>query len=222
MPNIGSIGPAFALYNQDDEVIILDRLTSQHAMVVVYFFPQAGAPGCTREAIGFRDLMPEFTARNIRVVGITTSPAIEVREFAKANSLNFAVCSDPQRKVCEEWGALKGDNVGRMTYVVNDKGSITHYFPRVDVFKHPAELLAVLSPLFAPAAPAAPVAAPPAAAPVAAPPAAAPVAAAPPVAGTAELIVESGRAALRLLFAHKQGGGSLPSDVVELAKQIAG
>src|SRR5579871_5528051 len=104
MPNIGSMGPDFALFNQHDQIIKLDRLTSRHKYVVVYFFPQAGAPGCTREAIGFRDLMPEFTARDVRIVGVTTSPMAELREFGRANNLNFDVVTDPSRLIPQEWG----------------------------------------------------------------------------------------------------------------------
>lgn len=230
MPNIGvgQQGPAFALYNQDDLVIILDRLTSNNDHVVVYFFPQAGAPGCTREAQAFRDLMPEFAARKVKVVGITPSPAAELREFAKANNLNFDVVSDPYRKICEEWGALRGDTVARTTFILNDRGTVTHHFPRVDVFKHAAEVLA----LFAPpkAAETAQSSAPPPAAqaPAQAAQAQAPAAQAAPAAqpvftGTqADLIVATARAALQLLLAHQQAGGLVPADVAELAQKASG
>lgn len=222
MLEIGRMGPAFALYNQDDQVIILDRLTSNNNSVVVYFFPQANAPGCTREAVGFRDLIPEFTARGVKVVGITQSNAAEVKEFARTNNLNFDVLSDPQRKTCEEWGALRSDNVARMTFVVNDKGSVTHIFQRVDVFKHPAEVLNLFG-----AAPAA--ASPPAPAQVQAAPAAnavptpaqAAVTAPTVIATPAELIVATARAAIQLLLAHQQAGGQVPADVAELAAQVA-
>lgn len=226
MLEIGRVGPAFALYNQDDQVIILDRLTSNNNNVVVYFFPQAGAPGCTREAIGFRDLVPEFTARGVKIVGVTGSSAAEVKEFARANNLNFDVVSDPQRKTCDEWGALRGDNIARMTFVLNDKGSVSHIFPRVDVFKHPAEILN----LFAPAAKPAVAVSEPAAAPAAAPAAPAAAAVPTPVQGAvtapavvstpAELIVATARAAIQLLLAHQQAGGQVPADVAELAAKI--
>jgi peroxiredoxin Q/BCP len=215
MLEIGRLGPAFALYNQDDHVIILDRLTSQHEHIVVYFFPQAGAPGCTREAIGFRDLMPEYTARGVKVVGITGGLAADLKEFARTNNLNFDVLNDPQRKSCDEWGALRSDNIARMTFVLNGRGAVTHIFPRVDVFKHPAELLNLF--------PAAAAVSPPAAAAQAAPaPASAPAGtaqtAAPAATATSgELIVATARAAIQLLLAHQQAGGQVPDDVIELA-----
>ena len=222
MKNVGDFGPSFALSNQEGQMIILDRLTSRFSAVVVYFFPQAGAPGCTKEAVGFRDLLPEFTARYIAVVGVTASPQGEVAAFGRENGLTFDVLSDPTRRTCEEWGALRGDNVARTTFIVNEKGIITHHFPRVDVFKHPAEVLA----LFAGVAPV--TAAAPAQAPAAAPAAAAATAVAPAQAQPAapatpgDLVVQAARATLQLLVAHKAAGGGVPADVQALCAQLAG
>jgi peroxiredoxin Q/BCP len=212
---IDQMAPAFALYNQHDHVIKLERLTNLFDHVVVYFFPQANAPGCTREALGFKELIPEFTARNVAVVGITSSPAKEVAEFAKTNNLNFDVLSDIQTNVCDEWGALRDRVVARMTYVLNDRGRITHIFPRADVFKHPAEVLALFPAPAAPAQAAAPA--------TQAPATQAPATQAGPVATTpAELIVATARAAVQLLLAHKDSGGQVPADVVELCKRVSG
>ena len=113
-------------------MIILDRLTSRHSSVVVAFLPQAGAPGCTREATAFRDLQAEFAARDVAIVCITPSRQPDVAQFARENKLNFDVLSDPTRRTCEEWGAVRGDTTARTTYIVSGKGIITHHFARVD------------------------------------------------------------------------------------------
>ena len=221
MPNVGDIGPNFALSNQDEQIIILDRLTARHAAVVVCFLPQAGAPGCTREANGFRELMSEFDARNVAVVAITPSPQADVTQFAREQKLNFSVVSDPTRRICEEWGAVRGETTARMTFVVSAKGVITHHYPRVDVFKHATEVLALFG--AAPAASAAPVAAPaPSSAPAALAQAAEPTATAavPVSSSTGDLIVQAARATLSLLLAHQQAGGSIPADVQALCARL--
>ncbi|MBL9009102.1 MAG: redoxin domain-containing protein [Myxococcales bacterium] len=221
MPNVGDIGPNFALSNQDDQIIILDRVTGRHAAVVVCFLPQAGAPGCTKEALGFRDLMAEFTARNIAVVAITPSAQTDVAQFAREHKLNFSVVSDPTRRSCDEWGALRGDTTARTTYVVSSKGVITHHFPRVDVFKHAGEVLALFgaAPVASPSSVAAPAASPaPAAASSAADPAPAVAVSIP--SSTADLIVQAARATLSLLLAHQQSGGSIPPDVQALCSRL--
>ncbi len=227
MPAVGGLGPDFALYNQDQHIVQLGRLQSDADFVVVYFFPQAGAPGCTREAIGFRDILPELTKRRVKVVGITASPASEITAFAKEQNLNFDILCDSTRRISEEWGALRNDSTARMTFVVNTKGVVTQLFPRVDVWKHAAEVLALFplpegtpveTPAVAPAPAQAQVAqagSPAPAASSAAHPAIAPGHSAGP-----DLVAEAARAVLKLLLMHKQSGGSIPPDVSELLAQF--
>ncbi len=208
-------------------MIILDRLTSRHSSVVVAFLPQAGAPGCTREATGFRDLQAEFAARGVAIVCITPSKITDVAQFAREHKLTIDVVSDPTRRICEEWGAVRGDATARTTYIVNDKGIITHHFPRVDVFKHPAEVLALFAgtpPVAAQASAAQSSTAAPASAAAPAAVVAASSGGAAPVAATGstgELIVQAARASLGLLLAHQQGGGSIPADVVALCARLS-
>ncbi|HRI54303.1 MAG TPA: redoxin domain-containing protein, partial [Pseudomonadota bacterium] len=162
------MGPDFALFNQDDHVIPLSRALNNAEQVVVYFFPQPGAPGCTIEATGFRDIMPHLQARNVRLIGVTTGPQQELRTFAKANNLNFDVVWDGDQRTSSEWGALRGEHAARMTFILNYKGVVTHAWPRVNVYTHAAEVLAALGgPVEAGAAPAAEQAAPAAASPAA-------------------------------------------------------
>lgn len=250
MPNItvGDLGPAFALFNQDGYMIKLDKITDQNEAVIIYFYPQAGAPGCAVEAKGFRDILPELTARGVKVVGVTISTEAENKVFAKEHNIPFDLVSDPWKTTCTEWGVLKGDNIARMTFIVDPRGRVNHHFAQVNVWKHAAEVLAAVQhmPIIAPAAGAAPVAAPAAPAPAAAPqpqafvpygpPAAAPVAApvaapasvaapvaqaAPVVPGSpAELIVATARTAMQLLLVHAQMGGTIPADVKALAQQL--
>ena len=86
--------------------------------------------------------MPELVKKRVRVVGITSSPSAEIVAFAKEHGLNFDLLCDSNRRICEEWGALRGENTARMTFILKAKGIVTHAFPRVDVWKHPAEVLA--------------------------------------------------------------------------------
>lgn len=244
---VGDLGPAFALFNQDGYMIKLDKITDQSEAVIIYFYPQAGAPGCAVEAKGFRDILPELTARGIKVVGVTISSEAENKEFAKEHNIPFDLVSDPWKTTCTEWGVLKGDNIARMTFIVDPRGRVTNHFQQVNVWKHAAEVLAAVQhmPLIAPAAGAAPAAAPAApapapaaapqaqaftpfgppaaaAAPVAAAPVAAPVAQAAPAApgSPAELIVATARTAMQLLLVHAQMGGAIPADVKALAQQL--
>lgn len=224
MPTVGASGPEFALFNQHEHIIQLSRLVNDNEHVVVYFFPQPGAPGCTVEAKGFRDLMPQLTARGVAVVGITSGSMPDLKVFARENELPFSVLHDPTKRISEEWGALRSENTARMTFIVNQKGIVTHAFPRVDVWKHAGEVLALFG--AAPVAAAAPAAAPAApAAPVASTPAAPAAAESAPTTAVstapADLIVATARAAMQLLLSHQKSGGAVPADVVELAAALA-
>ncbi|MBP6609399.1 MAG: hypothetical protein KA258_07475, partial [Deltaproteobacteria bacterium] len=121
--------------------------------------------------------------------------------------------------------ALRSENTARMTFIVNPKGVVTHAFPRVDVWKHPAEVLNLFPAPSGGEQPAAQVAAAPAspAAP-AAPAVTAPAApAAPATVGHSagpDLVAEAARAVLKLLLMHKQSGGTIPPDVSELVAQL--
>jgi hypothetical protein len=156
-------------------------------------------------------------------VGITSGSMPDLKVFARENELPFSVLHDPTKRISEEWGALRSENTARMTFIVNQKGIVTHAFPRVDVWKHAGEVLALFG--AAPVAAAAPAAAPAATAAPAAAPAAAEVA---PSAATAavsaapaDLIVATARAAMQLLLSHQKSGGAVPADVVELAAALA-
>lgn len=215
MPNIGELGPDFALYNQDQHIVQLGRLQAEADFVVVYFFPQAGAPGCAREALGFKEILPELTNRKVKVVGITASPASEITAFAKEHNLPFDVLCDAQKKISEEWGALRADNTARMTFVLNPKGVVTHAFGRVDVWKHAAEVLALFAVQTQVSAPALVSEKPQSTG-----PAKAHASTAGDVAGP-DLVSEAARAVLKLLLAHKQSGGTIPPDVSELLGQLS-
>lgn len=224
MKNIGELGPSFALSNQNGEIIILDRLLARNEGVVVYFFPQAGAPGCTREALGFRDLLPQFQAHKIAIVGVTQSRVAELDAFAKEQGIPFDLCSDPSLRTMEEWGTKRGDNIARSTFVLNEKGLVTHAFPRVDVFKHPAEVLALFGAApTAPTAAAAPVASPaPAIAGSSEPAPVGTVSTAAPAGNAVELTLAAARGSLGLLQLLQQSGTALPADVVALCAKLAG
>ena len=223
MPTVGASGPEFALFNQHEHIIQLSRLVNDNEHVVVYFFPQPGAPGCTVEAKGFRDLMPQLTARGVAVVGITSGSMPDLKVFARENELPFSVLHDPTKRISEEWGALRSENTARMTFIVTQKGTVTHACPRVDVWKHAGEVLALFGAALVAAA--APAVAPAATAAAAAAPAAAeavPSAATAAVStAPADLIVATARAAMQLLLSHQKSGGAVPADVVELAAALA-
>lgn len=199
--DVGSLAPDFALPDQEGNYIKLGRLLETGRATVVYFFPAADTPGCTMEACGFRDAMDEFRARGINVVGISADTQPDQAAFAGKFNLNFPLLADQGHVVCEEWGAWRGQGVGRMTFLLDEKGIVQKIYPRVDVMKHATDVLEALGGAAAPA----PVPAPAAEAP-------API---------ADLVASVARSALALLLAQLDAGAPLPEDLADLAARVA-
>ena len=203
--DVGQIAPDFALPSAAGNFTKLSRLLDGAEHLVVFFFLQAESPGCTKEASGFNDLLPQLEAHNVKVVGISTNSEAELAGFVRAAGLKFDLLSDADHKTAEEWGAWRGSGVARMTYVINSHGAVTHVFPRVNVNTHAQDVLALFG---APAAAEATTEAGSSSAPTAA-------------VAPGELAVTLARASLQLLLAQLDAGASLPADVAELAARVA-
>jgi len=110
-----------------------------------------------------------------------------------------------------------------MTFILNAKGIVTHAFPRVDVWKHPAEVLALIPAPSGGVAAAAVEPSPAAAQAQVSAPATNATAVSPASIGHSagpDLVAEAARAVLKLLLMHKQSGGTIPPDVSELLSQF--
>jgi peroxiredoxin Q/BCP len=100
--------------------------------LVVYFYPAASTPGCTKQACDFRDNLHDLGEAGIDVVGISPDKPEKLAKFRDAEGLTFPLLSDPERKVLTAWGAfgekkMYGKTVTgviRSTFVVDEKGKI--------------------------------------------------------------------------------------------------
>jgi peroxiredoxin Q/BCP len=126
----GDLAPDFALPDADGNVVRLSDLLGRK--VIVYFYPAALTPGCTKQACGFRDSLADLAAAGYAVVGISPDQPSKLARFRDAESLTFPLLSDPSRSVLEAWGAYgeklmygkKVTGVIRSTFVVDEKGRI--------------------------------------------------------------------------------------------------
>jgi peroxiredoxin Q/BCP len=105
--------------------------------VVIYFYPKAGTPGCTKQACGIRDNWSKFSENGIVVLGISVDSKEDIKEFMLENNLNFPLLSDSNKEVSRTYGVL--NNLGlasRITFVVDKEGRIAKIIRDVDVQKH--------------------------------------------------------------------------------------
>lgn len=133
--NVGDTAPAFALADATGNTISLSDYAGQR--VLVYFYPRANTPGCTKEACDFRDSLAELNDLNIAVVGISSDKPEALAKFRDDHDLNFPLLSDPDKSVMTAYGAFgEKKNYGkvvqgviRSTFLVEPDGTIgqTHY-----------------------------------------------------------------------------------------------
>src|SRR5690554_400272 len=98
----GTVAPKFKLPSSTGESIDLKDFEGKKT-VVLYFYPKADTPGCTKEACGFRDALADYDKANVAVLGISPDPVEDVTKFAQKFHLNFPLLADADHSVAEKY-----------------------------------------------------------------------------------------------------------------------
>jgi peroxiredoxin Q/BCP len=139
--------PEFELPNQDGEPVRLSDFEGQR--VVLYFYPRADTPGCTKEACGFRDAWDAFEDHGITVLGVSNDSIEDLAAFKSRYDLPFTLLSDPDGDVAstyESYGTreIKGEEweiAFRNTYLIDKDGRIEQIYENVSPEGHSKEIL---------------------------------------------------------------------------------
>ncbi|NYE58946.1 peroxiredoxin Q/BCP [Duganella sp. 1224] len=116
---------------------------------VLFFYPKDNTPGCTTENVAFRDLYPQFQAANTEIYGISRDSLRSHESFKAKLGLPFELISDPDEKVCEQFGVMKMKQmygktvrgIERSTFVIDATGQIVKEWRGVKVAGHVDEVL---------------------------------------------------------------------------------
>ena len=112
--NEGDKAPDFSLTSDSGETVSLGDFAGRR--VVVYFYPRANTPGCTKEACDFRDSLEQLNGQDIDVVGISPDKPEKLAKFREDHELNFPLLSDPDKEVMTAYGAFgEKKNYGKVT-----------------------------------------------------------------------------------------------------------
>ena len=147
----GDAAPDFTLPDAGGKPVSLADYRGRR--VVVYFYPAASTPGCTKEACDFRDNLAELNGAGLDVVGISPDKQAKLAKFRDAEGLTFPLLGDPDKEVLQAWGAygektMYGKTVTgviRSTFVVDPEGKIEVAQYNVRATGHVAKLRKDLS-----------------------------------------------------------------------------
>ena len=147
----GDTAPDFELLDQDGEPVTLSRLRGQR--VVLYFYPKADTPGCTTQACGVRDHLPDYEGAGAVVMGISPDPVRKVKRFHDGQGLNFTLLADEDHAVAEAYGVWVEKSMygktywgnERTTFVLDEDGVVREILRKVKPKEHDERVLAALA-----------------------------------------------------------------------------
>ena len=143
---IGTKAPAFAIKDHLGKSRKLSDFSGQK--VILYFYPAALTPGCTKQACDFRDNLRSLRSSGYTVIGISPDAPEKLAQFVSTEDLNFVLLSDPQHSVMEKYGAWGEKNlygktvigVIRSTFILNEAHKIDRAMYAVKATGHVAKL----------------------------------------------------------------------------------
>lgn len=143
----GDKAPAFALLDDTGKTVKLADFKGKR--VLLYAYPAAMTPGCTKQACDFRDNLKAFAKQDLVIIGISPDKPEKLAKFREHDDLTFTLLSDPDKSVLASYGAfgekmMYGKTVTgviRSTFVIDAKGKIEQAFYNVKATGHVAKLM---------------------------------------------------------------------------------
>jgi thioredoxin-dependent peroxiredoxin len=140
--NIGQSAPTFTAPDRDGKDISLEDF--QGRWLVLYFYPKDNTPGCTTQAIEFTAKLPEFTALDAQVVGISPDSIASHGKFIDKQKLGIMLLSDPEHQIAESYSVwqlkkfMGKEYMGivRSTFLIDPSGKIVKIWSSVKVKNH--------------------------------------------------------------------------------------
>ena len=144
----GAKAPAFKLFRDGGGTVELKDFKGKK--LVLFFYPQAGTPGCTREAIDFNRLRSQFEKAGTAILGVSVDPIPSQERFKVKHGLDLPLLSDETKTMLQAYGvwakkSLYGKTfmgIVRTSYLIDGTGRVARAWPRVKVEGHAEDVLA--------------------------------------------------------------------------------
>ena len=140
--SVGKPAPDFTLPTDGGGEVTLSALKGKK--VIIYFYPKDDTPGCTKEACGFRDALPDFTKVDAEIIGVSKDSIAKHDKFKAKYELPFTLASDGDGAVCEAYGTWveksmygkKYMGIDRATFLIDENGVLQAEWRKVKVPGH--------------------------------------------------------------------------------------
>lgn len=147
MLETGTKAPEFSLPDQNGEMRSLSDFRGKK--VILYFYPKDNTPGCTKQACGFGELLPQFTEKGAVVIGVSKDSVASHKKFEEKYSLPFILLSDTEKTVIQLYDVWKEKKnygkvsmgVVRTTYLIDEEGIIVKAFGNVKAAENPSQMM---------------------------------------------------------------------------------
>ncbi|MCD4733119.1 peroxiredoxin [bacterium] len=146
MLEIGELVPEWSSVDEQGKTVTSADLLGKR--FVLYFYPRANTPGCTREAVDFRDSYAEFEKLGVAILGISVDSVKRQYNFKEKHSLPFSLLSDPDKEMVIPFGAERDKpSAKRITYLISPDGRVEAAWSKVKGAGHVDDLLTKLNEL---------------------------------------------------------------------------
>lgn len=144
---IGNKAPDFTGKDQDGKQITLSSYKGKK--VILYFYPKDQTPGCTQEACNLRDNIGVLSEEGYEVLGVSTDDVASHKEFQEKYNLPFSLIADVDKSINQKYGVWiekerdgkKYWGTARVTFIIDEHGTITNIIDKVDTKEHASQIL---------------------------------------------------------------------------------
>ena len=143
----GDVAPDFSMPASGGRTVSLSGMKGRP--FVLYFYPKADTPGCTKEACAFQEALPQLGHIGIEVIGVSKDKMKPIEKFAEKFNLTFPLASDESTVVAEAYGVWveksmygkKYMGLERSTFLIDKAGKVAAVWPKVKIDGHAAEVM---------------------------------------------------------------------------------
>lgn len=140
---VGQPIPEVKVKNQKNELVDLSAIAKE-GWVLVYFYPKADTPGCTKQACSLRDAYVELTEKGVKVYGVSTDSVEVQKKFADKFALPFELLADQSKKVVSAFGVPAGMGFAKRQAYLFKNGKLVWRDLKASTAKQAADVLAVI------------------------------------------------------------------------------